>query len=883
MLISDPANSSQSHGPSVAWHTLSAFGQNQLLLFGGLPTPVVPIDTLNDSAVLLDVLNRSAPSFTNETVGWGAEPMRRIHHAAVSSPSGEVYIFGGEKGDDSRIAFPDNYVFDPATSTFSPLPTDSAPPALTGHAAVILANGQVLVFGGLGPNGLLPMNVFYTFDTDTNSWSSQTIGTAAAVPSGRRGFAYVLDGDSIVIHGGCDAVYQTTYSDGWIFNITTQSWTSVPALDSLGPRRDHFAVAYNNQVIFGFGYAQNGPADAALSVFDFSSQTFQPSYTAPPPTATVSATIPFGTSTVTDAPTGTGTKGSGVTGSVTSSVHPSSTLTTGNGGNGGNSGNGGGSNGGGTNGGGTDGRKPDGPGSGSTKSTTRIAIGAVLGVLALVVAAACTVWYLRRERTKRWNEGGVFSPLNDDEAGAPPPALMFDSHRAGDGVIGTMQSWGLRVADMVGAGGVVGTGAVAALKDKQQRRDMLADEDTRDFGGFGWFDERDERSSRRQREASGGSSWSLANVFRPKARRENSAASTMTYGSRLLSRNASLMQGPSEKDPFRDQPLEDVAARTSVQRQMSYHSTYSDPFEDEQGTEAIRLVPRGILSPVTELSSSAASASVSGSSSDQHAPPDSLSRSFSSTSHSTPPLSIGSSASRPRTSSILDMLPPKPDQPMRRSDTWWARFSSKSLLDRRTSQTSAAPAMDFRDPNPLPQRLGFVEEETASVLRERSDGSNTSQAGPGPYRRPGQHGKSMSSIQTQQTADSAALERIGGMNIVMRGSRQSGSTSTRGATDADSWTGGEDEVIMTSPVEMVPASSFNLPPSPPGPQPRPPLSNASSSGSSGTSVADRVKAYERRMSQDVPPATPKRTAHGVNYGFAARPSLFVANPDQQQL
>lgn len=263
-------------------------------------------------------------------------------------------------------------------------------------------------------------------------------------------------------------------------------------------------------------------------------------------------------------------------------------------------------------------------------------------------------------------------------------------------------------------------------------------------------------------------------------------------------------------------------------------------------------------------------------------------------------------------------MKPPPDQPIRRSDTWWARFASKSLLDRRSSRGSGAnvAAPDIRDPNPLPQRLGFVKEETSSVLRERSDGSDTSaRAGPVYGRRGAAHGKSMSSIQTQQTADSAAIERMGGnVDVVLRGNRQSGSTSTRGSatthggsvggsldeghTHRRSWQpadNGEEELYI-SPVEMVSAAAFGLPTSPspprePSPPPtRPALSTASSSGSSASGgVAERIKAYERRMSQDVspPPPTntkqreerPRKKTHGANYGLVARPSLFVANPD----
>ncbi|KAF7336810.1 Adagio protein 1-like [Mycena venus] len=954
VLISDPTNSTESQGPAVAWHTFSAYSDSLLLLFGGVPswTGQPPVVTLNDSAWLLNAYNRLIPDFTPELAGWDNEPIRRIHHAAVSAITGEVYIFGGEKADGSGI-LSDHWVFNPNNASFTLLSTDKAPAGLTGHAAIILPNGQILIFGGT---------------------------VSQPVPPGRRGFACVLlDGNAILIHGGGDAVLQNSFSDGWIYNITTTTWTQVPALaDRLGPRRDHFAVSYGGQVIFGFGYAQNAPANATLCIYDPASQTFPPTYTPPPPTSTISNTIPIATAT----DTGVGGSHTG-SATISGSVHPTSTH--GGGGGGGGDGGGGNSNGGGGGGGGDDGKNAQ----STTGKTTAIAVGTVLGIAALVAAGLGAFWYMRRRERKRWAEGGiggVFSPLADEEGGpgrGPSAARMVDAtpekglvENAVDTIGTTLGMWSSWVAGALGLGAVVGTGTAAATRERKQRRDMLADEDTRDFG---WYDAGDDRSSRlgRLRQGSGGSTWSLMSVFRPKARREGSTASGMSFGSRPpMSRGGSLLGhthgDPSEKDPFSDDMyMRDAAAtaggagvlaavassRPKGHRQASYASSlgsnYVDPFADPISEQDIAgpgvlLVNAnhgaysrpGALSPVTEisrLSSSSGSAvrtqSQSGSSND-HAGPlspfSTVSRSsfgFTSNSHQgSPALPLGASPAaspglsslpprqQPRASSILDMKPQPPDQPIRRSDTWWARFSSKSLLDRRSSRGSAsnvAPVPEFRDPNPLPQRLGFVKEETSSVLRERSDGSDTSARAAGPvYGKGPGHGKSMSSIQTQQTADSAAIERMGGnVDVMLRGNRQSGSTSTRGSVTTHggsvdegqrrSWqptNSAEREQIYTSPVEMVPAAAFGLPTASPPREPSPPARSASrptlSTNSSGSSasVADKIKAYERRMSQDATPPSPTtskqreerpRKKDRANYGLVARPSLFIANPDHR--
>ncbi|KAJ7017417.1 hypothetical protein C8F04DRAFT_1336823 [Mycena alexandri] len=984
----DPNNTSNSPGPVVAWHTLSAYNSSMLLVFGGMPSPTVPLATQPDSGWLLDVNNTQQPQFTQEPSAWGGEPIRRIHHTAVSSTTGEVYIFGGEKADGSREAFSDHYVFNPNTDSFALLPTDNAPPALTGHASIILPNGQILIFGGLSSEGLLPFNTLYIFDTKTNSWSSENV-SYGDVPQGRRAFAStLLDETTLLIHGGCDGVFQNVYSDGWIYNITNTTWTSVSALEALGQRMDHFAVTYGEQVLFGFdppnsfqGYGASGPANASLAIFNPTSESFQPTFIPPPPTTPVSPTIPIASASSTN-PGQTFS----ITDSITGSVHPTST--------GGSTG--GGSGGGGGNGGGGDANgKPE----SATSKTTVIAIGTVLGIAALVAAGLGAVWYMRRQQRHRWAEGGVggvFSPLRDEEGGVsgadgaggtPPAARMFDAPPSEKSIVGgavesvgaTLNSWGVWIAGALGIGGVLGAGVAATERDKKQRRDMLADEDAQEFG---WYEDGDGHSSRlgRFRQASGGSSWSLMSVFRPKPRRQGSSTSGMSFGSRILSRGGSLLghtEGPSEKDPFRDDMyLRDAAAaggagvlaaasRPQGRRQTSYASVtsvgsnnYIDPFADPLAEQDIAgpgslLVNlnhgysrAGPLSPVTEisrLSSSDATASRSGSSNDHGvlSPFSTVSRSsfgFSSNSHhGSPALPLGASPAaspglsshpprpQPRTTSILDMKPPQPDQPMQRSNTWWARFSSRSLLDRRSSRGSGTgAAAEIRDPNPLPQRLGFVEEETPSVLRERSDGSDISRVGPPASvygRGRAGHGKSMSSIQTQQTADSEALERMGGNVDVIVGARaRGGSDITHGESIDEGQarrslqaSSDVDEPLYTSPVEMVPASAFGLPSPPkaremvpasafglPSPPParessppvspsRPALSTNSSSGSSSGAVSDRIKAYERRMSQDIstppPPTNTKqreertRKKHTSNYGLVPRASLFVANPD----
>ena len=244
----------------MAFHSLSAYDTSHMLMFGGQPDPNSDTVLLDrpDSAWILDVENRDSPSWVNEAQGWANEPSRRIFHAASSS-GGKVFLTGGQKADGSQTALNQHEVFDYTGPTFTALPTANGPPDLYGHTSLVLQNGSLLVFGGYSQSQgtLLPFSTIWILDTwaDTFAWSAIQIDNST-LPSGRRNFAAVVLSDGrILIHGGSDAVLQTTFSDGWILDTTKEPmvWTHVDSLSALGARRDHMVVAIGSVVIFGFG------------------------------------------------------------------------------------------------------------------------------------------------------------------------------------------------------------------------------------------------------------------------------------------------------------------------------------------------------------------------------------------------------------------------------------------------------------------------------------------------------------------------------------------------------------------------------------------------------------------------------------------------------
>ena len=352
------------------------------------------------------------------------------------------------------------------------------------------------------------------------------------------------------------------------------------------------------------------------------------------------------------------------------------------------------------------------------------------------------------------------------------------------------------------------------------------------------------------------------------------------------------------------------------------------------------LPPSADFVPLSPLVEQASQNSLSNTSSSHH-------------SNSDQGVGSGSSVRSPRPSSILDPNPPPSSQPIQRSNSWWARFAKTPLLERRGSESPSRNGgfIDFRDPNP-PPRLLTIEESThsrrpsvgtaeAMSRRNPSLGANRAHAGT-PTRRPSLyfdtiHGRSASSL---QTANTDTLERLGGtMDIVQRdgtldsqhtayiglddefgiggGGSGSGSgphlrallvrgepsyRSTRTASSSVS-TSLESPMIQ-SPLRSVagsPEDEFTHPQlssSPPSEEVAAGLVAEQAGTPRSPGVADRVRAFERRISREgapspsptntrrreerltPPPAALAAARPAVRYGLVPRPSLFVANPDR---
>ncbi|KAF8199705.1 hypothetical protein BJ912DRAFT_662359 [Pholiota molesta] len=980
-LVSSSTNQSTSQGPALAWSTLSAFNNTEILLFGGQYG--ANSTSSSGSAGLLNVYSRIDPQWIPQTSVFSNQPPARMRHSSATTTSGLVFIFGGEKTDGSNIAFSDHFYVDPNTLEFALLSTDNAPPDIYGHVSIILSDGRILVFGGYSPSqgNLLPFSTIWILDTtqSTLAWTVITTATTS-LPSPRVAFAAVLiEGGKIIIHGGSDAAFQTNFRDGWVLDTSQNpmTWTVVGGLSQLGGRRDHLAVPSGGQVIFGFGYADNGPAPASLQIFNVSSGNFVPTFTSPKVTTTPTQTLPPATQT---SPINTPTSYSSIHG-----VHPTSTVSPGSSG---------------------DGTTPPGHSNVST-GRTAIAVGSSFGALSLVVIGLGAAYYVRKRR-RNHQFGRQFTALyGDDDDRSQSPHFEGDipeaaPHKAEEphGPHRLLSSLGIAGALSVAARMRSVRSAAA------ERRDMLADEDERSFGE--WYNSR-------RRDGTGGSSWSLRSILGGSRlrSRDASVASHGTGGlptpwrekSDPFSDGASLMRdeetgfiGAAAYGTSRPRPRRDTS-HASYASSMSGTTGYRDPFVDPIHEEPSRpfepmdlydehlenaedvdhdanqpsvryvapLMPLRtvmpplsqqeghLLSPLSEHTSQSTlplqNFSSSGSSNDHSGENIFSPLTGNSTSQATslnsmnPPTTPGSPPLK--STSIIGAADPMAltgNKPMRRSDSWWAKFSRTSLLDRRSNDPARSTRYDIRDPTPAP-RLGAIEEaslrspEASEKHSPSSAGTdkpmqsqNASPQSQNPLSRANStsakmygggagHGKSMSSL---RTADSEAIERMAGMmdvtqRVKSRSRWGSGSTRSGGGLSIDTHGSvsdvgddaslkgntaepepvAEDTMLVASPVDeaetpraLHAAGPSRLPSPPPVDQTTakstlmPILDSAKKS-----KVSERIQEYERRMSLGEPTSPPptnskhreERTKKRVevDYGLVLRPSLFVANPDHR--
>lgn len=213
----------------------------------------------------------SAEIFTESTHGFaatGSMGTARGRHAAAALADGRVLITGGlvpVGGGPTTIDSKTTEIFDPTSGTFTPGPDMSV--ARFNHSAVALDDGRILVLGG---NQLSSAE---TYDPVANTFSPA--GAMNAVHGLGHRAVKLPDGKVLVLGGDGGTIQPTAVAE--LFDPSTNQFTRIA--DMTTTRMLHFAVADEDDgtVLIGGGQDASGDLLASTEVYDPVTKTFAPS------------------------------------------------------------------------------------------------------------------------------------------------------------------------------------------------------------------------------------------------------------------------------------------------------------------------------------------------------------------------------------------------------------------------------------------------------------------------------------------------------------------------------------------------------------------------------------------------------------------------------
>jgi hypothetical protein len=249
--------------------TATLLADGRVLIAGGREDPSgSPVATTE----IYDPLSRT---FT--PAGSMTEP--RAGHAAIRLGDGRVLISGGEYccqtyGSHADQTISSAELFDPSTGTF--MKTGPTAFERSGHTAILLRDGRVLVVGGA--NGGDPDGTAEIYDPTTGAFT-----TTGAMTVGRHGFSasLLLDGRVLVAGGiGWTGYPEARLASAELYDPATGVFTPT---GKMSVPRDGFTatVLSDGHVLMAGGYSRaTGQGDpdylAGTDIFDPASGTFAP-------------------------------------------------------------------------------------------------------------------------------------------------------------------------------------------------------------------------------------------------------------------------------------------------------------------------------------------------------------------------------------------------------------------------------------------------------------------------------------------------------------------------------------------------------------------------------------------------------------------------------
>jgi hypothetical protein len=172
----------------------------------------------------------------------------RAKHSATRLADGSVLVAGGIGREGKAITFVERW--DPATQRWSYLPEMGT--ARSQHSAILLDDGRLMVAGGFGSDGK-PLASVEILDAARSSWSA---GAPLLKPLHRLAAQVLPGGDVLVVGTGKDGEH--SYADALLWSKTSAEWR---------PAGRPFSDRYREQQTYALVPA--APNSSAVLVFDF--------------------------------------------------------------------------------------------------------------------------------------------------------------------------------------------------------------------------------------------------------------------------------------------------------------------------------------------------------------------------------------------------------------------------------------------------------------------------------------------------------------------------------------------------------------------------------------------------------------------------------------
>ncbi|WP_437724978.1 DNRLRE domain-containing protein [Sorangium sp. So ce861] len=209
---------------------------------------------------------RGAPENTRGAelpLGTAAMSVARAHHTATRLADGRVLVAGGETDTEyySNAFHASAEIYEPATDLWTPAASMGS--ARARHTATLLADGRVLVLGGLlGSNGLAIAEIYHPA---LNAWTA-----AAPMPAPSFGHSATLLADGRVLVAGGTPMDGTSVVHGCrVYDPATDAWS--PAASMQHPRSHHAAVALQDgRVLVAGGWS------TSAEIYDPASDAWSP-------------------------------------------------------------------------------------------------------------------------------------------------------------------------------------------------------------------------------------------------------------------------------------------------------------------------------------------------------------------------------------------------------------------------------------------------------------------------------------------------------------------------------------------------------------------------------------------------------------------------------